>query len=451
MHVYNHQGEVEVRKKYCGNKLVIDPMSNMSQAGSPCKVVNHEDSIAICNMSHTEDVPKEEPHHHHHRAEQPCNDADILACFADEICRDLACIDSISPADDWFHCLDDSPFHTHVAPKGMITEPEETVVKPDGVMLSQAQLTPESLDESFVKRRRLDSDLRGLCDGEDAHLHCNFPDCSADASRPKFKSNAALTDHVLTDHKFDQIIDGMFRCEWKECDYEADFNSLVHHIPETHGFDLPHKSESHTCLWENDGSICHQHFHTTQQLTDHIISDHITSGKSSYVCNWCDCSRRGKAFTQRQKIIRHLHVHTRHKPFECPFCDKSFSIDLMLRQHIRTHTGEEPFKCTECGKSFKTSSSLSIHMRTHTGEKPLECKFPGCGKRFNESSNLIKHYRTHTREFKCSLCCKSFDREEKLQRHFACHHGGEKGECECCESSDPSELPTDERVWLPAS
>lgn len=239
------------------------------------------------------------------------------------------------------------------------------------------------------------------------------------------------------------------RCEWEDCDFLANnINNFLEHMPmhtylieedslntdnnssntntdintntNTNGDSNNNNNENiHRCKWidPKTGVRCDKIFSKTDDLTDHLIEEHIKSGKSSYLCHWEDCNRCGKPFTQRQKIIRHLNTHTNHRPFECQICHKKFSLDLMLKQHMRIHTGEKPYECKQCGKTFKTSSSLTIHLRTHSGDRPMECKI--CGKRFNESSNLNKHMKIHFRQYKCQHCLKSFDSQAKFDRHQA--------------------------------
>ena len=33
------------------------------------------------------------------------------------------------------------------------------------------------------------------------------------------------------------------------------------------------------------------------------------------------------------------------KPYNCPYCDKSFRLPNVLLKHKRTHTGEKPYEC----------------------------------------------------------------------------------------------------------
>ncbi len=181
------------------------------------------------------------------------------------------------------------------------------------------------------------------------------------------------------------------------------------------------------CKWvHSNGELCNKLFDTELELSEHVCGDHVGSRQKEYICCWKNCERYQKPFKQRQKILRHLHIHTNYKPFKCNFCVQCFAEEALLKQHMRIHSGEKPFKCTLCAKSFAASTALSVHMRTHTGEKPLICKWPGCGKRFSESSNLAKHMRTHKAEkiYICPYddCKKSFVRNDQLQRHLLTHN-----------------------------
>lgn len=286
------------------------------------------------------------------------------------------------------------------------------------------------------------------------NLVCKWDDC-----------NSTLPNGELSRHMFEQHLTSdwlqqqqpsqdqkEYQCEWLDCMFSTnELDKLFEHIPDCHGAKQVKavKNEKvkrereqdveqiqHVCLWVDPETHdrCDQVFKTTGALTDHIISEHVKSGKSTYVCHWEGCSRNCRAFSQRQKIVRHLNTHTKHKPFQCPTCGKKFSLDLMLQQHMRIHTGERPYECKVCGKHFKTSSSLTIHSRIHSGDKPMVCNI--CGKRFNESSNLNKHMKIHNRKFKCELCLKSFEKESRYQKHLAAckarHERTTNLHCECC-------------------
>ena len=187
------------------------------------------------------------------------------------------------------------------------------------------------------------------------------------------------------------------------------------------------------CHWQigidSDGNPvpCNLKHENEGDLQNHILEDHIGAGKSKYNCEWIGCERHnGKHFPQRQKLIRHIHIHTNYKPCKCEICGACFAVKSMLDQHVRIHSGEKPFRCSICGKKFATSSSLSIHNRVHTGERPLVCTWPGCNKRFSESSNLTKHMKIHTKTYNCEICGKTFDKKASFTRHISEHSQNDK-------------------------
>lgn len=287
---------------------------------------------------------------------------------------------------------------------------------------------------------------------------CEWENCSTTLGNSLQLQNHIVETHLLSEYpRLDSntSTNGGFECEWKNCDYSGfDLFSLVNHINSEHGLPnltgaftehLPTPSETEVkakprrgraqlkdkeqtmCHWIDAGADgqqhqCNQQFESASKLTEHLISDHIGAGQSEYTCLWQGCDRNHRNFNQRQKIIRHLHVHTRYKPYKCEECGHSFAVETMLEQHMRTHSGEKPYQCKQCSKKFATSSSLSIHMRTHTGEKPLACRYPGCAKRFSESSNLTKHMKTHEKTYKCECCSKSFSKEKQLASHMSKYH-----------------------------
>ncbi|KAI9216384.1 hypothetical protein BC828DRAFT_307372 [Blastocladiella britannica] len=178
----------------------------------------------------------------------------------------------------------------------------------------------------------------------------------------------------------------------------------------------------HVCLWTSCGS----HYGSFSDLTEHVSAVHVGFSKPGYVCEWRECTRLGRPFPSRQKIMRHLQGHTGFKPYQCETCALRFSAPPALAQHLLTHSGAKPFACDACSKTFALLGSLNIHRRTHSGERPFACKTVGCEKRFGDSSNLTKHMRTHTKErpFRCPerACRKGFTRPDLARRHYQIVH-----------------------------
>jgi len=91
-------------------------------------------------------------------------------------------------------------------------------------------------------------------------------------------------------------------------------------------------------------------------------------------------------------------THTGIKPFQCPHCDKAFSLKTSLNTHIRLHTGEKPYKCSACGRDFSDASSCRRHVKSHEGKKPHVCTKPGCRRKFIAADSLQAHMFEHEEE-----------------------------------------------------
>ncbi|KAK0188758.1 hypothetical protein F5146DRAFT_932548 [Armillaria mellea] len=248
---------------------------------------------------------------------------------------------------------------------------------------------------------------------------CQWGDCHEQLSQ-----QAELSLDVLANHLFQDHLMWPASMEVRSCLLSSiclDFGLLTP-LPPPATSDHKCSETQHICHWQG----CGKSFSTCDDLTVHLASEHVGSGKAHYDCYWNDCARHGEqGFSSKQKICRHLQSHTGHRPFQCKICHQNFSEAATLQQHMRRHTQEKPYSCDHpgCGKSFAIAGALTIHKRTHNGHKPFKCTY--CDRAFTESSNLSKHLRTHTgaRPYPCTEpgCNKRFARPDQLTRHMSVH------------------------------
>lgn len=125
--------------------------------------------------------------------------------------------------------------------------------------------------------------------------------CEWAACAETFPTLDQLTPHLFKDHlNNNRKID--FHCRWGSCTVIVDgSDALLNHLTNHLGERL-----IYGCRWTN----CGERFASFDELTGHLSEVHVGMGRGKYLCEWEECDRRGKVFTQRQKIMRHIQTHT---------------------------------------------------------------------------------------------------------------------------------------------
>lgn len=264
-------------------------------------------------------------------------------------------------------------------------------------------------------------------------------------------------------------------------------SNTLHHKP-NNGIEKPQYSTANKCgeifnFSEDKFTLvcdkCYDNYYTLEAFGVHIIQDHSTpsndannspsrplvevnlkvepreehdanvfnesnvaklkwKSKKPFQCSFCD-----RSFTTNRYRDDHENTHMGRHPYECYICQKAYTAHSALQMHLRLHTTDLPHKCLVCGKSFLKNCRLEHHTREkHLPVTDPRRLFPckDCDKIFKTYSNRSAHAVTMHRPgqlgiFICGYCQKSFPTRKKLVRHIPRHVAKEKYNCGFCDRS----------------
>ena len=126
-------------------------------------------------------------------------------------------------------------------------------------------------------------------------------------------------------------------------------------------------------------------------LTNHVLNDHCPSKEDTLHCPLCH------HVTSTDHNIMTYHIRSQHtgdKPYHCPDCKCTFSLEANLNTHcrVRHQTQSVPtisshstsvvsnlkkHSCITCGKKFSSHSQLLHHSHIYCGKKTMIIRIAG--------------------------------------------------------------------------
>lgn len=163
---------------------------------------------------------------------------------------------------------------------------------------------------------------------------------------------------------------------------------------------------------------CTKRYTTEKSLQRHLL----VHADKKFVCNVCNMKFYREDRLQSHKN-RYGHDENKISPEVQKPSDEKSTIKLInswIREELDSDNEEKGFPCKICGKSYDTKKSLSKHqLSTHNSEEE------GCAS-CGEMCNCDEKYKEQKaneglKPYKCNECNKSFNKEDKLQKHIMNH------------------------------
>lgn len=187
---------------------------------------------------------------------------------------------------------------------------------------------------------------------------------------------------------------------------------------------LKHTKGTERVQYKCDFDGCNKSYFIKDSLQMHIKMKHLGIPQKTRAFNFV-CEHCGKSFKSNETMKKHWYTHVPElMPYICKICPRKFPTKHKLKEHTMRHEGIKNHVCTLCGLRKTTGHELKVHMRNHTKDKVYTCEF--CPKIFSNMTYLTQHVKVVHRgvkEFKCTLCDKSFARSETLKHHTMTHTG----------------------------
>ena len=154
------------------------------------------------------------------------------------------------------------------------------------------------------------------------------------------------------------------------------------------------------------------------------------------------CDLCGKSYVTKKSLTKHRTNAHESQQNNCYVC----GIDCVCKDKPKVHVKAEKTKiytCDECGKSFEKENKLQKHLRIHerakeqqdTNFKRFLCHI--CSKTFRQNTGLMFHMRTHTgyKPHVCKYCGRGFTSNSNCINHERTHTGDRPFVCHFCSAA----------------
>lgn len=154
------------------------------------------------------------------------------------------------------------------------------------------------------------------------------------------------------------------------------------------------------------------------------------------------CEECGFLTWNQWKLNRHIKHHGERNRYQCDQCAKFFKDLRTLEEHLVTHTGSA-FKCAICNKAYNSNEKLHNHQATvHTvwttlNAKPMNNVCFVCKKYYTSASNLRQHMKRHDVQKlkRCHVCNYGVPTSSELRTHMKTHTNKREFQCDLCSKS----------------
>ncbi|XP_058826379.1 uncharacterized protein LOC131686169 isoform X3 [Topomyia yanbarensis] len=207
---------------------------------------------------------------------------------------------------------------------------------------------------------------------------------------------------------------------------------------------------------ETDGKkyvcpICETVSSTKHDFTEHIRSHNNSKSASGgdngeggqFVCKICS-----KVLSSASSLDRHVLVHTGERPFNCKYCNLTFTTNGNMHRHMRTHKQSERESYESDGSTDSGGSSGASSGMSNNNNNSYNNNYDGEGKRKNLDENV--HYKRKIRtinnnildgsvtegvqKFCCPVCVRNdFSSMISLESHMDREHPHIPAKCRHCD------------------